>query len=246
MTNSYNLSLRPKIVFFHGLNNNPECFSPFIEHFKNLGYQTDIIILPGHGDDRHEAPDLKSALKAFDQSMKKLQGTPYYAVAYSHGALYLQLWLEKNQDYKPLKQVLIAPAFYIYHQKMIEKLVRFLPGFMVIKSVAPRAFRRYQFLNVKDYAVLIQGILAFQKTSSPFKIPTLVIIDPKDEVVDASAVKAEIEKMNKSFLVQFFERKIVKKSLGRHHLLFHPEYFEHEAWKVFTGRIEAFLGIESI
>jgi esterase/lipase len=206
MTNSYNLSPKPKIVFFHGLNNNPECFKPLIKHFHDLGRETEFIILPGHGDDRNEAKNLKAALRTFDQSMKKLKETSYHAVAFSHGALYLQLWLEKNQSHKPMKQVLLAPALYIQRQKLVEKLLKFLPSFFVVKSLSPKPFRRYEIMSAGEYNILILGIVLFQKIRGSFKIPTMVMIDPKDELVDAKVLKRELEVVNKNFSVQLIDR----------------------------------------
>lgn len=237
MTNSYSLSLRPKIIFFHGLNNNQECFGPLITHFKNLGFETELVVLPGHGRDRREARNLKSALTAFEQSMKRLKDSPYYAIAFSHGALYLQLWLEKNHPHRPLKQVLLAPALYIHRQKIIEKLLRVIPSFIVIKSLAPKKFRRYEILTAGEYNTLVQGILTYQKVKKSFKIPTMVMIDPKDELVHAHKLKQELKD------VDFIERDYLKMGMGGHHILFHPDYFEKAQWDEFTRKIETFLGI---
>lgn len=241
MTNSYNLSLNPKIVFIHGFNNNKECFDPLMSHFRDLGLETELIILPCHGVNRKEAKDFKEALTVFDQSMKKLKGIPYYVIAFSQGALYLQLWLEKNQAHRPLKQVLLAPAFVIRKQKIIEKLFKWLPSFFVIKSLAPKPFRRYEMINAWEYRILIHGMLTYQKIKSHFKIPTLVIIDPKDELVDASRLKREIEKINPDISVHFFERTYLRKGLGCHHILFHPDFFQEKDWGNFSRKIAGFL-----
>ena len=234
MTNSYSLSQLPRIVFFQGLNKNTGSFDLFIKYFKDLGFETDLIVLPGHGDNRKEASNFKEALTAFDQSMKRLKGVPYHAIAFSQGALYLQLWLEKNQGHKPLKQVLLAPALFIHRQSMIKKILKVLPSFVVIKSLAPKVFRRYEALNVAEYRTLLEGILLYQKISGPFKLPTLVLIDPKDELVDA-------RKLGERFPVQFLERPYLKKGKSCHHILFHPEYFEGNDWESFTMKICSFL-----
>ncbi len=238
MTNSYNLSLRPKIVFFHGLNNNPECFYPLMKCFQANGYETDMIILPGHGKDRREARDLKTAERAFGESMKRLKG-PYYAICFSQGALYLQLWLQKNPGQGPLRQILLSPALYLRKQLLIEKALKILPSFIVIKSLAPRKFRRYEILTVGEYNTLVHGILAFQKLPKPFPIPTLVMIDPKDELVHAQNLKRHHEN------VEFIERPDLKKGMGGHHILFHPEYFTEEHWKEFTRKMLHFLELNS-
>ncbi|MFP5384556.1 MAG: alpha/beta hydrolase [Bacteriovoracia bacterium] len=241
MTNSYNSPLVPKIVFFHGLNNNPECFGPLIKHFENQGHETELVILPCHGEDRKEARNAKEAIRIFDRKMKELKEVPYVAIGFSHGALYLQLWLEQNQEHKPLKQVLLAPALYIRRQKLIEKALKILPASFIIKSLSPKPFRRYEILSAWEYNILVQGMLTYQKIRGAFRIPSMVLIDPKDELVDASKLKRELEKNNPKFTVHFLERSYLKKGLGSHHILFHPDYFNEKDWKSFLHKLESFL-----
>lgn len=235
MTNSYNLSRKNKIVFFHGLNNNPQGFDPIINHFESLGFETELIILPCHGKDRTEAANDKEALRIFDRSMKSLEGQDYVAVAFSHGALYLQLWMEKNLAHKPRKQVLLAPALFIRKQAFIAKALSVLPGSLHIMSLQPKVFRRYNTLSAGEYNILVQGILTWQKIKPAFKIPTMVVIDPLDELVDAQKLKAEIP------ATQFWPRPYLKKGLGAHHIMFHPDYFSADEWKSFTSELDSFL-----
>jgi alpha-beta hydrolase superfamily lysophospholipase len=235
MTNSYNLSRNNKVVFFHGLNNNQDCFGPLIRHFKELGFETELVILPGHGKNRKEAKDIKEAIGIFDQKMRNLKDQSYYAIAFSHGALYLQLWLEKNQEHKPAKQILLAPALYINRQKLIERALKILPSFFAIKSMSPKPFRRYEIMNAWEYNILIQGMLIYQKVRGKFRIPTKIFVDPKDELVDAYALSSKLEN------VEFIERKYLRKGLGCHHIIFHPDYFEEAHWREFTRKLESFL-----
>lgn len=242
MTNSYSLfPTRPRIVFFHGLNNNSDSFAPIMQFFKSKGFETELVVLPGHGDIRTEAREFKSSLGVFDQKMKALGDRPYYAIAFSHGALYLQLWMEKNPANRPIKQVLLAPAFFTHRQEFVRRIFNALPSFFLIKSFSPKNFRRYEFLTVSEYRTLIQGMMTLQKLGRPFRIPTMVLIDPKDELVDAKTLKVEIEQRNDGQKVIFYERDYLKKGLGCHHLLFHPDYFSEHDWKDFTQRIERYF-----
>lgn len=236
MTNLFSSSKRPKILFIHGLNNNPECFDLLVKHFVDKGFETEMIILPGHGEEREEARDLKTALRAFDQSMKKMKDTPYYAIAFSHGALYLQLWLEKNLPYKPEKQVLLAPALYIRRQSTIFTISKLLPPFVLLKSLAPKPFRRYSSLRVWEYKILFDGITMFQKLKHAWKVPTKIFIDPKDELVDAQKLHAKL-----GDVVELYDRNYLQKGPSCHHILFHPEYFHEVDWKNFTRKIESFF-----
>lgn len=241
MTDSYSLSRRPKIVFFHGLNNNTDCFFPLRKHFEDLGYETDMVVLPCHGENRKEATNSREALRVFDENMKRLQDAPFYAICFSHGGLYLQLWMEKNPANKPLKQVLLAPALFIRKQKIIERALGMIPSFVLIKSLAPKVFRRYEMLTAGEYNILVQGIVTYNKIMKNLRVPSLVMIDPKDELVHAQNLKKNLEEKNKGFEVQFIERPYLKKGPGCHHILFHPDYFSKDDWKNFIQKIDGFL-----
>ena len=244
MTNSYNLfpKVLPKIIILHGMNNNMSSFVPLMEVFKALGHDVYFLPLPGHGDNRFKSKDFKSAFKEFDLEMTSLAIEPYVVIAFSHGALYFQLWLEKHPQKRPLAQVLLAPALYINRQETIEKVLKFLPSFMMIKSVAPRKFRRYHILRVWEYEILVHGMKTYQKHVPPFKVPTLILIDPKDELVSADILGEKIkEQANPLVTFEKWNRDYLRKGPGQHHLIFHPEYFSKEDWKNFTERIQGFV-----
>lgn len=241
MTSSYNSSQRPKIVIFHGLNNNPQGFGHLKNHFENLGFETDMVILPCHGENRFEAQDEVEALACFSESMKKFDSQNYYAVAFSHGALYLQLWMEKHSGTKPLKQVLLAPALTIRKQGIIAKVLPLIPKSVYIMSLQPKRFRRYNMLSAREYNILVQGIISWQMLKSKFKIPTKVMIDPEDELVHAQNLKSEIEALNSDVKVEFLPRPDLKRGLGAHHIIFHPDYYSESGWKDFLKKIEEFF-----
>ena len=212
-----------------------------MDHFKEKGYETELITLPGHENDRNEMNNLEDAIELFDKKMKRIGENPYYAIAFSQGALYLQLWLNKNPDHKPLKQVLLAPAFFLRRQEITINLFRLLPSFFLIKSFAPRQFRRYQFLKVSEYNILMEGILEYQKINQAFPVSTMIMIDPKDELVDASGLKKNAQMNNKKLLFYFLERPYLNKGIGQHHILFHPDYFDKQDWNRLTDIIENYL-----
>ena len=149
--------------------------------------------------------------------------------------------MEKNLPYKPEKQILLAPALYIRKQDIIVKALSLLPSFVKIMSLQPKKFRRYNILSAREYNILVQGILTWQKLKAKFRVPTMVIIDPQDELVDAQILKPKLEKMNSGLEVHLCERPKLKKGAGAHHIIFHPEYFEDAEWKDFTRKLEGFL-----
>lgn len=245
MTSSYNLFQKTKIVFIHGMNNTSHCFASFNDHFKHLGFETEYVTLPGHGDDRFENTSIKRALGHFDRSMKKYENTPYVVIAFSQGALYLQLWMEKNPPHKPLKQVLLAPALAIQRFSLIKTISEFLPASFPIKSFTHKKFRRFGFLRIHEYRTILEGITTYQKIQKSLKVPSLVIVDPKDELIDTKKLKEDLEKFNPGLNVDLIERTYLNgKQLGSHHYLFDRDYYSKEDWIKITRKVEAFLGID--
>lgn len=235
MTNSSNSFQNNKLVIFHGLNNNPQGFEQLCEEFRARGFMVEMVILPCHGDKRDEASNDREALRVFSEKMKQFEGQDYVAIAFSHGALYLQLWLEKNLPHKPKRQVLLAPALAIRKQALIVKALAVIPPAMHIMSLQPKVFRRYNTLSAREYSILVQGILTWQKLRAKLRIPSLVLIDPKDELVDAQKLREQYP------VTEFLERPYLKKGLGAHHILFHPDYFERDEWQKLISKIDSFL-----
>lgn len=231
-----------KIILIHGLNNNMDCFYPLRDKLKSIGYEVEMLCLPGHGEDRQEAREFEKAQEHFDNALKKLINEPYVVIAFSQGALYFQLWLEKNNDKLPLAQVLLAPALFIRHFTILDKIMSKLPHYAFIPSQMPRNLRRYSYLNIWEYRTLFNKAREYQKITTPVKIPTLILIAPKDELVDSQKLKSEMDKRNSGAQIEFYDRKYLRgKRPGKYHIIFHPDYFTPEDWENFIGKITSFF-----
>jgi alpha-beta hydrolase superfamily lysophospholipase len=231
-----------KIIIIHGLNNNLEGFLPLAQSLNSLGYATDILCLPGHGDNRQEAKSDAEAMRCFDQRMQELIKEPYSVIAFSQGALYLQLWLDKNPSSLPQSQILLAPALFIRHFEFLNGLMSTLPKFFYLLSQTPKKLRRYNQLYVWEYRNLFRKAKQYQEIDKSMKVTTLILIDPKDEVVDAKKLKQELDNGKSGARIEYFERKYLRgKRPGKYHILFNPEYFNPSDWKSFISRIDEFL-----
>jgi hypothetical protein len=74
------------------------------------------------------------------------------------------------------------------------------------------------------------------------KIPTLILIDPKDEVVDAKRIKQELDNRKTGAKIEYFERKYLRgRRPGKYHILFNPEYFKPSDWNLLIARMDEFL-----
>lgn len=226
-----------KLILIHGLNNNLEAFGPLKAAFTKLGYECHVMCLPGHGENRDEARNLESAFAHFDQSLTKLIQEPYFVLAFSQGALFLQLWLSQTNSPRPLAQLLLAPALYIRNFETLGRTLKLLPSFMTILSVMPKPLRRYWYLNVWEYRTLFEASAKYQTLKSSHEVPTKVLVDPKDEVVDAQKLQKEL-----GHLVELVVRDFPKGTRpGKHHIIFHPDYFRPKEWENFISKIDGFF-----
>lgn len=233
-----------KLIIIHGLNNSERAFDSLKTQLQEFGFDTHFLTLPCHGENRFEAKNFDEALQCFDKNMKAHSTEPYSVIAFSQGALYLQLWLNKNPDRLPTKQVLLAPALIILKQKMAEILFSSLPAWIPTKSFSPRSIRRFAVLSIRDYKILMGGLKKFRELKPAFNIPTLLMIDPKDELVDAVGLEREFQKRNQNLKLTMFPREYLAMGLGCHHILFHRDYFSQEDWKKFTQSIRDFLEMD--
>jgi hypothetical protein len=221
------------------MNNNQQCFYPLRDALLEEGFDVRMMVLPNHGEKRDEVKNLDEALIKFDQEISPLLEENYVVLAFSQGAQYFQLWLNTFSRPRPLSMVLLAPAVFINFHGAVERLVHFLPGHFVFKSKMPRMFRRYHELYYWEYRLLFSGVSRFAEIRNLHGIPTQVMIDPKDELVNAKKVLALYQQMGAK--TEVIKRKKLKLTLGRQHIIFHPDYFGEDEWKEFIHNISRFL-----
>lgn len=233
----------PKLIILHGLNNNSTTWDEFENVMKNRGFPTVRITLPGHGDVRDEGRSFEEVLKSFDKTLRPHVQEPYLVVAYSLGALFFSNWLLGKSENLPLRVVFLAPALYLRNENAIRRIISSLHPKLPIPSIAPRGIQLRKTLFVWEYLNLLGGIERFRKSIDPVEVPSLVMLDPKDELIDAQLLKSEWKKKAPGAEVVFFERPHQKWGLSNHHILFHSKYFTASEWENFIQKVETFLKV---
>jgi hypothetical protein len=109
----------------------------------------------------------------------------------------------------------------------------------MIPSRSPRELRRYPGLFIWEYRVLYRAIRTFQASVS-YPVPTLILVDPKDDLVNAPALRSPAGTEQ----IELFPRPYLWK-LGHHHILFHPKYFQNGDWERIIQRMIDFLSAEA-
>ncbi len=228
------------LILIHGLNNNLEAFQSLRVALESQGFSCQQITLPGHGDKRDETKVTAAALKVFDERMKSVIQAPYGVIAFSQGALYLQLWMEKTDASRPEAQLLLAPALYIRRYSYLKFIVQSLPASFIIFSQMPKLLRRYKYLHIWEYRNLFQKAQIFSMRNRSFRVKTQILVDEKDELVDAEKLKQmfphEVELIQRPYLRG--------RRPGKYHILFHPEFFTPDEWEELIKRIRDFFSAE--
>ena len=228
----------PKLIILHGLNNNSTTWDEFEGVMKSRGFTNTVrITLPRHGDVRDQGRTFEEELKIFEGMIAPHVQEPYVVVAYSLGALFFENWLIGRKENLPQKQVLLAPCLYLRREKLVRQIIGSLLPWIPIPSIAPRDIMLYKSLFVWEYRNLLGGLTRFQKDTDKIRVPSLIIIDPKDELIDAEKLKAEW----KAGDVFFLDRPMLKWGPSNHHILFHSKYFTPAKWDFYIRKIEDFL-----
>jgi hypothetical protein len=223
------------LILIHGMNNSLKAMGPLQRELELMGFNTHLLELPGHGEDRRENYDVESAMKHFDQRLRTVSQTPYGVVAFSQGALYLQGWISQYPHLAPRAQVLLAPALFLRHEGAV-RLLATLPMSFRVMSFTPLNLRRFHFLYAWEYRTIKKMVDKFQ--GEPKLLDnTLILIDHKDELIDDKKLKEN-----------FTEKVIVIKRPylrgrwpGKYHVLFHPDYFTPEDWRKILNQIQNFF-----
>lgn len=232
----------PNIVLIHGLNNRPEAFWPFRDSLVELGYRVHLACLPGHGEDRTETENWDRASGVFKKSLEDITKDPYVVIAFSQGALYFQDWLASNNVKLPQAQILLSPALFIRNSHLVGMLTKILPPKFKIPSTMPKTLRRYDFLYVGEYRNLLEGIKKFSLGELKFPIATMVVVDYKDELVDARKLKLKF-----GDVVTILERPyLLGRRPGKYHIIFHPDFFEKQHWDEFIFSLHQWIGLNSL
>lgn len=225
-----------KILIIHGFNNTPEVFRPLKNALEEKGHECQLITLPGHGE-RDLTLNLKTASELFHEEINPYVNEKYAVIAFSYGAQYFQKWLRDNRGPKPVAQVLLAPAVVIRRFPILNAIARCLPGQLCLPSQTPKLLRRYSSLYVSEYKILLEGAMEYKSNERVKDIPTLVMVDPKDELIDTKLLEVEFGEE-----LKFISRPYLRnRKPGKYHVLFHPDYFEKNDWEKFIESIHNFL-----
>lgn len=244
----------PKGIFLvvHGLNLKPSKMTAFSQYLLDKGYYVLRVSLEGHRGSLEEQKKIqwknwmedmqKHYCYALKQS-KKFKA-PLYNLSFSLGSLVSMghISLLKENPYE--KEIFLAPATWIHWYGKIPGWLGFLDGEVGLPSKNLEEYRSQPTTSLNCYRAMKEG-REFLENASPevFKVPTLIIMDKKDELVSIKKIEKYSHKNKLENLWSFFTvtNKETELEKSYHHLIVDQKSLGGKQWNKLLERLSAFL-----
>lgn len=208
---SQNTKLNGVILLLHGLNLNPEKMLPLAYRFNQQGFHVLNGSLSGHRGNEDEFRKVSRELWLSDMDMifkeanakAQQEQLPLYFIGYSLGATIAIDYTNSNirkaletQTYFR-KSIFFAPAISLNIKTLLIRMATYLPFNIIIPSVARKDYRANENgTPIAGYSALFDSINHIKTDGVRNPNPTLIIIDPDDELVSLSGIKTLIQSEN--------------------------------------------------
>lgn len=231
----------------HGLNNSPASMEQITGLLNSWGIAVVPIELAGHLGNDPDSPmpvvraaewqeNFAQAYQAASLSVKRAK-VPFYFVGFSLSTV-VTLAALQNPEYHFDKMILLAPPLIVNAQS---RAVKILPANGTnIPSMMPRELRAHKGTSTAAYHALFETMDEVKLTPALAATPTLVVIDAKDELVDARKTVERIKQEAPRWIVRTIT---VEKpgGYGFHHLLIDEKCVGQQTWAAMTNAMKAFL-----
>lgn len=203
-------SLKGVALVIHGLNLNPARMAAVISALNAAGIDAARLSLQGHGlnFNRREGMDAADArletfkgvsyplwfqetLRGYEQARQTARQSqvPLVLIGFSYGGLIGLDLLASREDVRFQRAVLFAPALSLHGWDYAIRLFSSFPR-MVVPALAPADYLANPGTPMAGYNALFETLDHFESHIGPkLNIPTLVIMDPGDELVSFDGLK---------------------------------------------------------
>lgn len=221
-------------IFAHGLNLDPTKLMPLREVVHELGGESALLTLAGHKSQYDLNLLATLTLEQIEEDFIKTYNGHFrdsIFVGQSFGCLiYAKLVAEKRIQ-EARKNIFFSPAFEIH---TILKLSLVLPKNLWIKSKNFVGYRYHDKLPVHLYTEINRANLGFSgEQIMGLKNSSLLMIDPKDELVPYKRLVKKIERNSQIKLVTFETHK-------PYHLII-DKNTTGESWNLLTKTMQDFI-----
>lgn len=231
--------LRGVALVVHGLNLNPARMAAIIAGLNEGGIDALRLSLRGHGDNFRQREGLDSiqsrledfkgvsqslwfqeTQEGFEEARKSAQENrvPLFLVGFSYGALIGLDLLAARPDVTFDRALLFAPALSLRNWDYAIRLFAPFPR-MVIPTLAPADYLANPGTPMAAYNALFETLDHFESHIGPrLNIPTLVVMDPVDELVSFDGLHrlAEEHHLHRWRFFPLHRRQSLLKGMLRH------------------------------
>lgn len=236
----------------HGLNMKPVGMLAITQWLNEQGSDVYLVQLSGHHTASIHIKNITSSL--WEEEMQdaytiaKAASTtykiPFFFVGYSLGALLGQALILFFKDAKTFdKQILIAPATAVRSRSYALKLFGFIHKKIMLPSFTPSPYRANNFLPFTAFEVLFKNEKRLTEAHyHPLNIPTLIFIDPKDELISYKKLVKIKQLFNLSnYEIIALDSKPGNRKTVYHHLIVSEQTMGKQNWEKTIKRMAAFL-----
>lgn len=248
--------VRGVALVVHGLNMRPSAMDPFCEFLGELGLHSYRITLTGHNQPTTGVFDetvwVDDVIKAYKEVRAEFPHLPTYVVGYSLGGLLVTHALDDlSMDTHPHALVLLAPAISLRTPLALLADVGLPPALSLsVPNIAPDLYRRYPITPLFWYSntlTLSEETRTLQHAQSLKEIPTLIALNPADELISESGTTEWITLNNLAPEWRTFV--IHKDTEGRHlpeHVIVDERSLGTAEWGRMKGTIGEFITSRSV
>ena len=235
-------------VLTHGLNSNPERFVDLRQRLLKAGISVVMVTLDGHQQDYQAFEKVTSAgwlqnlREGFECALQMNPNClPIHALGYSLGALLQLVYLTKYDDLRPDKLIYLAPGIVTHRYIDALKWIAFVaPSRYSIRSRSQPGYAAHQRLPMQAYPVLfrLQRELKLSPNKQLLNQDSLVVIDPKDELVSFTRI-LQFKAVNQlsNWKIQSLEIASEEKQNKYHHLIYDRPAMTAMQWELFITEI---------
>jgi esterase/lipase len=223
---------------------------PLGEYLRSLGFNTYRVVLTGHSTPHDTSfpasswvDDIRNAYTSLELANRAL---PIHIAAFSLGGLVTTRALDIFPELKPKSILFIAPALSLRALVQSAYLLHVLPPLTLgVPNIAPPYYRRFPhtplfwYRNTIELYAQTRSLASHERLQS---IPTLIIANPRDELVSLSGLT---EWIKDNRLAPAWRLEVVRPARREpfmpEHLLVDRGSFGESEWQRFTVRTGEFL-----
>jgi esterase/lipase len=239
-------------LVMHGLNTRPAAMMPLVHWLNQQGSDVFLVSLSGHHpqgvplkevDAGTWQQEVKLAYAAAKEAASA-NGLPLYFLGYSMGALLAQTALTLPMQTAPFqKQVLLAPALSLRRRAGLLRLLCLFTKQLSLPSYTPKAYKANDSLPLSVYRILFAEEKKLQAAGfQHLNIPTLVIMDPKDELISCRGLQTLMNRLQLSqYRLLLLNDDLHGRSHRFHHLIVDEATMGNQNWETATQEMKTFL-----